>query len=59
MSNFILNNIEIFKNVVEYLKFLKFRRDQEKNKIKKNNILYLDEGINDDIFSSYIFKRSN
>jgi|TARA_Y100000389_G_C17401808_1_gene485739 hypothetical protein len=59
MTNLILNNIEIFKNVVEYLKFLKFKRDQEKNKIKKHNILYLDEGINDDIISSHIFKSYN
>tara|TARA_B100001057_G_scaffold481006_1_gene554538 strand:- start:1072 stop:1251 length:180 start_codon:yes stop_codon:yes gene_type:complete len=59
MTKFILNNIEIFKNVIEYLKFLKFRRDQEKNKIKKHNVLYLDKELNDGIYYSYIFKKSN
>ena len=59
MTKFILNNIEIFKNVIEYLKFLKFKRDQEKNKIKKHNVLYLDKELNDGIYYSYIFKKSN
>ena len=66
MKNFILNNIDVIKNNgKEYLKIIKlkkelerFQREQEKNKIKKHNVLYLDEGIKDNIFSSYIFKCS-
>ena len=58
MINFKLKNIEIFKNGMEYLKVLKFKRDQEKNKVKKHKVLYSDEGMKDNIFSSYIFKCS-
>ena len=54
MINFKLNNIEIFKNGMEYLKVLKFKRAQEKNKVKKHKVLYSDEGIKDNILTSYI-----
>ena len=67
MKNFILNNIDVIKNNgKEYLKIIKlkkelerFQREQEKNKIKKHNVLYLDKELNDGIFYSYIFKKSN
>jgi hypothetical protein len=59
MTIFRLNNIEFFKNRIEYLTILKFKREQDKNKIKKHNILYLDKELNDGIFYSYIFKKIN
>ena len=59
MPIFRLNNFEFFKNGIEYLTILKFKREQEKNKIKKHNVLYLDKELNDGIFYSYIFKKSN
>ena len=58
MTIFRLNNIEFFKNRIEYLAILKFKKEQEKNKIKKNNVLYLDKELNDGIFYSYIFKKT-
>ena len=59
MTIFRLNNIEFLKNRIEYLTILKFKREQDKNKIKKHNILYLDKELNDGIFYSYIFKKIN
>ena len=59
MTIFRLNNFEFLKNGIEYLTILKFKREQEKNKIKKHNVLYLDKELNDGIFYSYIFKKSN
>ena len=67
MKTFILNNIDMIKNNgKEYLKIIKFkkelekfRNEQEKHKIKKCNILYLDEGIKDNILSSHIFNKSS
>jgi hypothetical protein len=59
MTIFRLNNFEFFKNGFEYLAIFKFKREQDKNKIKKHNILYLDKELNDGIFYSYIFKKIN